>query len=311
MNNTKKIVFAVVVVAIIAMVFILNQEKAPIDKRKMVAVSTFSLYDITKHIAGDSVKIVNIIPFGVDAHSFEPTPKLMAEIERSALVIYSGAGLEPWTRGYEFKNKVIDMSKHVRIRELDADEHEHHTHHDEQCIHNKIDPHYWLDFANMEKATEIVTQNLIKLEPKNELMYTENKKKYIKMLNSLNQDFSNSLKSCNLDTIIVNHNAFGYLSHRFGFHVESLSGLVPQAQPSAKDMSRVIKVIQEHDVPVVFAESFVSAKAMQSVAGEAKVKVEVLQPLGNITADEAKKNLTYEDIMRENLQKIHKALMCR
>jgi len=311
MNNPKKIIFTVIALAFIAIVFVLNQDKMPKDNRKMVAVSTFSLYDITKHIAGESVQVINIIPFGVDVHSFEPTPKLMAKIEKSALVIYSGAGLEPWTRGYAFKNRVINMSQHVRIRELDANEHEHHMHHDEQCNHSKIDPHYWLDFANMAKATNEITKELIKLEPKNKELYTKNKEKYITMLTSLNDAFNTSLKSCKLDTIIVNHNAFGYLSHRFGFHVASLSGFIPEAQPSAKDMSRIIKVIQKHDVPVVFAESFVSAKAMQSVADEAKVKVDVLQPLGNITADEAKKNLTYEDIMKENLQKIHKALMCR
>ena len=37
----------------------------------------------------------------------------------------------------------------------------------------------------------------------------------------------------------------------------------------------------------------------------------MLQPLGNITADEAKANLSYEDIMRKNLQKISQALECK
>ena len=44
---------------------------------------------------------------------------------------------------------------------------------------------------------------------------------------------------------------------------------------------------------------------------EAKVKVDSLQPLGNITADEAKQKLSYEDIMRTNLDKLENALECK
>jgi len=55
----------------------------------------------------------------------------------------------------------------------------------------------------------------------------------------------------------------------------------------------------------------VSDKAIKSIANEAKVSVDVLQPLGNITKDEANKKLTFEDIMLDNLQKISKALVCK
>ena len=113
------------------------------------------------------------------------------------------------------------------------------------------------------------------------------------------------------DTIIVNHNAFSYLSKKYDFEIEALSGLSPDAQPSAKSMVKLINHIKEHGISTVFFESFVSDRAMKSIASEAKVSVDVLQPLGNITADEAKKNLSYEDIMLINLEKISKALECR
>jgi zinc transport system substrate-binding protein len=307
MTNNKKILFFIFLLMLIVMFVIFKQDKKVEDSRPMVAVSTFSLYDITKHIAQDTVKIINILPFGVDPHSFEPTPKLMGQIEKSKLVLYSGAGLEPWTHGYNFKNASIDMSKYVHLRSLGADEHDHHQDHEH---HSNLDPHYWLDFTNMQKSAELITKKLIALSPKNRSLYMANKDKYLKMLNELNEAYSTQLQACKLDTIIVNHNAFGYLSHRFGFHVEALSGLIPEAQPNAKNMSRIIKDIDEHGAPVVFIESFVSSKAMKSIADEIKVDVDTLQPLGNITADEAKQNLTYEVIMKQNLAKISKALMC-
>ena len=307
MRNSNKILFFTLFVVSVVFIFMLNQDEEAKEKRPMVAVSTFALYDITQHIAEESVKIVNIIPFGVDPHSFEPTPKLMAKIEKSVLVLYSGAGLEPWIHGYSFHNASINMSEHVSLRELGEEETEHHHEHE----HGSFDPHYWLDFENMKKSTELITQELIKILPENKSRYLANKVKYIKMLENLNKMFHDRLQSCKQDTIIVNHNAFGYLSQKFAFHVEALSGLTPQAQASAKNMSHLIREIQSHKVTTVFAESFVSAKAMQSVADEAGVKVDVLQPLGNITADEASQHLSYNAIMKRNLSKIQKALHCQ
>ena len=310
MRDFRKIIFLLIVALFLLQMYVMKQdEKAKIQK-PMVAVSTFSLYDITKHISGDTLEIINIIPFGVDPHTYEPTPKAMVDISKSELVLYSGAGLEPWTDGFEFKNRVIDISKQVKLRELDKDEHEHHDFHDNQCAHNKIDPHYWLDFSNMATATELITKELIKVSPSNELLYLTNRESYLKMLQKLDTDYKKALTGCSLDTIIVNHNAIGYLSSRYGFHVESLSGFSPEAEPSAKNMTRLISHVEEHSVPTVFFETFVSDRAIKSIADEAGVSVDVLQPLGNITADEADKKLTYKQMMYINLEKISKALMC-
>jgi zinc transport system substrate-binding protein len=247
-----------------------------------------------------------ILPLGVDAHSFEPTPKLMAKIMRSQLVIYSGAGLEPWTSSFEFKSKVIDMSKSVKLLKP-KDKHDGHAH---NHGHNAVDPHYWLDIQNMISATELISEEFIKISPENKQVYKSNSEKYIAKLKSIDAKYKKALSNCKKETIIVNHNAFSYLSSNYGFHVEALNGLSPDAQPSAKDMVRVIEHVREHDVKTIFFESFVNDKAMKSIAQEAKVSVEVLQPLGNITRDEAQKNLSYEDIMLDNLKKISKALVC-
>ena len=179
MGNFKKIIFILIVVIFILVIFLMKEDAEAKVQKPMVAVSTFSLYDITKSISGDTFQIVNIIPFGVDPHAYEPTPKLMANIIKSELVLYSGAGLEPWTDGFEFKNRVIDISREVKLRELNQHEHEQHGFHDSQCAHTTIDPHYWLDFSNMATATNLITKELIKISPSNELLYLTNRDKYL------------------------------------------------------------------------------------------------------------------------------------
>ena len=313
MRDFRNVIFILVVLTFLLQMYLMNadKEKESVSTKPIVAVSTFPLYDVVSSLSADTVEIVNILPFGVDVHSFEPTPKLVAALEKSALVIYSGAGLEPWTNGFEFKNRTVDMSKLVKLRELNSNEYDLHAHHDGQCVHNKIDPHYWLNVQNMKIAVEVVTQELIKISPSDRGVYEKNAKTYVSALQKLDEDYKRALSSCKNDTIITNHNAFSYLSSRYGFKVEALSGLSPEIQPSAKDVKRLIKRIEEEGVNTIFFESFVSDKIMTSLAKEVNVKVDVLQPLGNVTADEASRNLTYEEIMRENLSKLSKALMCK
>ena len=50
---------------------------------------------------------------------------------------------------------------------------------------------------------------------------------------------------------------------------------------------------------------------MKSLARQANVKLDSLHPIGNLTKDDAKNNLTYNDIMLSNLDKISEALVCR
>jgi zinc transport system substrate-binding protein len=47
------------------------------------------------------------------------------------------------------------------------------------------------------------------------------------------------------------------------------------------------------------------------MAKDLGVKADSLHTLGNITVDEAKLNITYEELMRENLKKITNALECK
>ncbi len=306
MKNLKYIVFVLIVIAFIfGITTVQNKDKEETTQTKpLVSLSTFSLYDIAKHVAGDSVELVMILPFGVDPHSFEPTPKLMAKISKSDLVVYSGAGLEPWTDGFDFKGKVVNMSKNVNLIKLNL----HHGHHHKI---GSFDPHYWLDMNNMIIATKLISDELIKISPANKELYLKNRDNYIKGLKQLDDEYKAKLHKCQENTIIVDHNAFSYMAKKYHFNVESLSGLSPEAQPSAKKMITLVKNIKEHNISSIFFESFANAKPIQSVAKEAGIKIDVLQPLANITADEAKQKLSFKDIMKINLQKISKALKCQ
>ncbi|MDA7818338.1 metal ABC transporter substrate-binding protein [Sulfurimonas sp.] len=318
--SIKKSLFIIIAISIIIFLTNMNTQtdvKSATSKPK-VSLSTFALYDIAKHIAQDEIEISMILPLGVDTHSYEPTPKQLTKLYKSDLLVFNGASLEPWTKGFDFKNTTLDISLHVDLLEIAEDEeegheeHEGHGHEGHKCeAAHGVDPHYWLDIPNMIKATYKITLELMKLSPKNESIFAKNRDEYVSELKKLDKLYKEKLSTCRLKTIVVNHNAFGYLSKNYGFEVEALSGLSPEAQPSPKTMVDLIKHVNEHSVKTIFFESFVSDKAIKSIAIDANVKVDVLQPLGNITANEAQKNLTYNDIMIDNLKKISQALECK
>jgi len=305
----QKISLFILFVVLMLSVACSNTQNAKQKTKPIVAVSTFALYDATNYIAQGSVDVVNIIPFGVDPHSFEPTPKTMAQLEHASVVFYNGAGLEPWTQGFDFHAKAIDMSKYVHLRVLEHNAHHEEEHHDNHH-HKGIDPHYWLDFENMKIIVHIITQELSKLSPSQKVHYELREDEYKTMLDMLEKEYAQKLSSCQADTVVISHNALGYLADRYHFHVESLSGLSPEAQASAKDITRIMKDIQQKGVHTIFFEHFVNDSVIKSIAKDTNVTLSVFQPMGNITADEAKAHLSYKDIMQRNLHKLTKALQC-
>lgn len=308
----NRITRVIVTISIFLIPFIFlgcSQEKAEPKSKPRVALSTFVLYDVARHIAQDTIELVKIIPAGVDLHSFEPTPQTIAKIQTSDLLIYNGGGLEPWLDAFNFKNRALGLGNYLRLKHLAPKEHTHDDH--SACSHSELDPHIWFDVDNMKEISRIISYELIALSPQNKELYLDNRDRYIEMLTRLDNSYKNKLQSCALDTLITNHNAFSYLSDRYGFHIETLSGLSPEAEVSPKDVIRIMKKIEKKNITVVFFEDFGSDKAMKSLARQIDVKVDSLHPLGNISKADIEQNYTYEDIMLKNLEKISGALHCQ
>lgn len=295
--------------SLLAVVAILStgSKEDKLSLKPLITTSNFAIYDVLKHIGGDKIELVNILPFGVDPHSFEPTPKGIAKLERSKLFFYSGSVLEPWTEHLSSETSSLDLSKYVVLRDLDHQDEEGHEGHEHD---GNYDPHYWLDIDNMKNIAQIVTEKLSAIDPKNKHFFEKNEKSYIAGLKEVDNLYKERLLSCKLDTIIVTHDAFEYLAKRYGFEVESLTGLSTEEQPSAQDIKRIFQEIQSRKIQTVFFENFSNQKNIQTIADDLGIKVSDLQPLGNITADELDQNLSYADIMKNNLEKIAEAMQC-
>ena len=284
---------------------LLSPKERPVSQEPFVAVTNFPLYEIATKLLGDEVKVEKLIPFGVESHTYRPSVKTMALITKAELFIYSGLGMEPWiNRTYA---NGLDMSQFVKLRAIE-EEHEGHEAHEGHSHHGK-DPHYWLNIDNMIDMTFLLSQKFQAHFPKSKQKIETNAKTYIEALKALKKSYDERLKSCQRREIVVNHNAFAYLGEQYDFRSFCITGLSPDEQASAKKMTEIANLVKKEKIPVVFFESFVSDKVALTIAKETNTQVQSLQPLANVTQEEAKKG--YIKLMEENLAKLAKAMSCQ
>lgn len=324
MDAKRIIVFGGVIAAIVVGMAFFAPKPQPKEvmsvSKPVVAVSTFSLLETARAVVGDAMEVRSIVPPGSDAHMFSPNPSQVAELSKSALFIYNGAGFETWAEKLKTTlpktTGVIDMSHYVTLQkgvEEHTNEAEHLDEHggEEHHHHGVYDPHYWLDIDNMIKMTQTMDVEFSKRFPEKAEQFHKNGASYIAELQKLKSEYATGLAECQNRTLVSNHDAFGYLAHANKLENVSVIGLSSDEQPSAQTMAHVVEVVKEHGMKTIFFEALVNDNVSQTIAKETGAKAVSLQPLENISEDELKSHQTYLSIMRENLKKLREAMECR
>ena len=165
-----------------------------------------------------------------------------------------------------------------------------------------IDPHVWLDPLRFAAIVELMGEELEHPAPAERL---------VSRLRALDRDLERGLADCERREIITSHAAFGYLADRYELVQIAISGLEPEAEPSARDLERVVERVRESGATTVFFETLVSPRLAQTVAREADAEAAVLDPIEGLSEEEGRRGENYLPVMRENLAALRRALGCR
>ena len=61
-----------------------------------VVTTVFAPYDFARQLVGDCGSVTMLLPPGGEAHSYEPTPKDILEIQNADVFIYVGGESDAW-----------------------------------------------------------------------------------------------------------------------------------------------------------------------------------------------------------------------
>ncbi len=285
-----------------------NPEQSNRDKL-IVFTSFYPIHFATDQIGGEKIELYSVIPNGSEPHNYEPSMKEIAKVENGDIFIYNGVGMEPWSDKLSDNLtkkgiKTLNLSEYVELILVEEGEDDHDEH-----DHGIYDPHIWLDPINMDKMAYQIMVELSELDKANGNFYRENYDLFSKRIKELDLDYRSQLKNRARDTILVSHEAFVYLTKRYGLEQVSVTGITPHEEPSPRTLARLFDKIEEEKFEYIFLESLASPKVVELLAKEGNLRILDLNPLSGLTKEELDNNEDYFSVMKQNLENLIKALV--
>lgn len=237
--------------------------------KPQVSVSILPTKYFLEQIAGDTLNINVMVTKGADAHTYEPKPKQMKELENSALYFAVGIEFEDvWLKKFEqnYPNlKVVYTQKGIeKLKMLEHDEHEHeHTPH---CDHEhaEFDPHIWLDPLLVKAQAKNIAIALSQEFPQNSEFYTKNLVKFNAKLDELDAKIKDMLKDLKNRRFMVYHPSWGYFANRY--NLEQIAIEAQGKDPKPAQLAQLIDEAKEHGIKVIFVAPNFSKKAANLIA---------------------------------------------
>ncbi|WP_105971818.1 metal ABC transporter solute-binding protein, Zn/Mn family [Streptomyces geranii] len=274
-----------------------------------VVASFYPMQYLAEQIGGRHVSISTLTEPGQEPHDLEISAKQTVDLQKADAVLYL-KGLQPAVdeavaqSGAKTK---IDAATLTTLEDHGGDGHAHEgeeAHSDEEA--SGLDPHVWLDPVKYAEIADGVSAAFQKADPTNAAEYKLNTKALTAKLTSLDTSFEDGLKNTASKVFFTNHAAFGYLAERYGLTQEAISGVDPESEPSAARMKELQEEAKADGVTTVFYETLVSDRTAKTLAEDANLTTDVLDPLEGIT--EKSRGSDYIAVMESNLKALRTAL---
>lgn len=272
-------------------------------------VSHYPAQFLVSRVGGDLVDVENLTAPGAEPHDLELTPQQVAEVAEADAVFYI-AGFQPAvdeTVG-EATGTVVNLTEGLPLRKGEEHSHEEEGNHAEEEAHGGAeitDPHVWLDPVLMQQMAGTVAETLSAADPEHSEQYAQNAAALEQELTSLDEQWSAGTKNCEIRTMVVSHEAFGYLADQYGFQQKGISGLSPENEPSAAAIAELAGFVKDNGVTTVYTETLVDPAVAETVAAEAGAQTATLDPLEGPPAQG-----DYISAMQENLETVRAGQSC-
>lgn len=228
---------------------------------------------LVQRLAGDTVRVEQIVPTDGNVHSFEPTPQQASTAAQARLWFRLGEAFEPkLARVLQEHNPKIQLVDLWRVVDLIEGEHA------SCCGHEGADLHYWLSAREMAKQARLVTEQLTGLFPSHKERYRQALEGHLQELSQLDRELTQKLSPIRGKTLLVVHPAYGYFCRDYG--LKQLSIEVEGRDPSARQLSEILREARRLALHTVFSQVQINPKLGQLLRDQLgpQAQVETFNP---------------------------------
>ena len=290
-----------------------------------VICTTFSEYDWTRQIVGDSknVEITYLLGNGVDLHNYQPSAEDIMKISDCDMFVYVGGESDKWVDDAlrEARNKdmqvvkllesIGDFAKEEEIKEgMEAEEEEEEEGEEEGP---EYDEHVWLSLRYAEICCDDICNALCKLDSAGAEGYKANLAAYNAELDALDSEYTDMADNAKVKTIVFGDRfPFRYLVDDYGIdYYAAFVGCSAETEASFETIVGLANKIDELGIDTVFTIENSDPSIAQAVIDNSQNKdrsIETLNSIQSVTADTVSSGVTYISIMRQNLETLRKVL---
>ncbi len=298
------------------------------DGKISIVATIFPQYDFARRIAGDRADINMLLKPGMEAHSYEPSPKDIIGISKCDLFLNVGGESESWLESVLESADNPDMKIVSAMNCVDAMEEEtsegmqsrehHHAHenesdsdhhHDEE-EEEEYDEHVWTSPMNAIAIVNEINRALCELDPDNAEYYCANTSEYVAELLELDNSFREIIDGSKRKMMIFGDRfPLLYFVREYGLdYYAAFPGCAAETEPSAATVAFLIDTVKREKVPVVFYIELSNHKVADAVAEAAGVKTAQFNTCHNISSDDFIAGESYLSLMQANLNVLREAL---
>ncbi|NLW15171.1 MAG: zinc ABC transporter solute-binding protein [Erysipelothrix sp.] len=294
-------------ISLLSVLFILtacSSSKPDTKNDKLSIVTSYTiLEDMVHQIGKELVDIHNLVPSGTDPHEYEPLPNDIKQASDADILLYNGLNLEGGEHGWFMKlarsvnkdtEKIHDLSLGITPLSLFSDDN----------VVDEINPHAYLSPKNGLIMVENVLKILIENDVDNKDIYEENAQAYIKTLNDIDLSYRKEFDTLESKVLVTSERAFQYMNKEYGLEEGYIWQIDTEETGTAKQIKELTAFIKEKDVKILFLESNVDPRPMETVSQESGVPIYKEHLYSDDIGSKGSAVDTYEKLLIHNLEAI-------
>jgi len=234
-----------------------------------VDASVAPIADIVAHVAGRAARVVELVPGGVDSHTFEPSPRTAKALARADVVFLNGLHLEdPTLQMARADHKDGAAIVELGDRTIGPAEYQF----DFTFPRSKGDPnpHLWMDPVYARRYAELVRDALSTRLPSQAATFAANETRYADALSKLDTATAAAVSTIppGQRKLLTYHDSFAYFAKRYGLTVIGAVQPADFSEPTPREVQALIAQVRGEHVPAVFGSEVFPSTVLQEVARE-------------------------------------------